>query len=60
MEHFNLEPVLVMGIIFWGVIAILREVSQNKLRHRIVDKGMDPLKPALFSAVHRPRPGGTA
>ena len=42
MEHFELEPILILGIIFWGIVAILREVSQNKLRHRIVDKGLDP------------------
>lgn len=57
MEHFELTPVLVMGVIFWGIIAILREVSQNKLRHRIVDKGMDPAEAgALFrSASAAPR-----
>jgi hypothetical protein len=49
MNHIDVTPILVMGVIFWGVIAILREVSQNKLRHRIVDKGMDPAEAsALF------------
>jgi hypothetical protein len=42
MTHFDIAPVLVLGVIFWGIVAILREVSLNKLRHRIVDKGMDP------------------
>jgi phosphatidylglycerophosphate synthase len=36
----DLAPVLILGVIFWGIIAIIREVSQSKLRHRIVDKGL--------------------
>jgi uncharacterized membrane protein HdeD (DUF308 family) len=40
MQQLELTPVLILGVIFWGIIAIVREVSQNKLRHRIVDKGL--------------------
>jgi hypothetical protein len=59
MDHFELTPVLVLGVIFWGIVAIVREVSLSKLRHRIVDKGMDPAEAnALFqSATAAPRWG---
>jgi len=40
MHLGDLTPVLILGVIFWGILAIVREVSQNKLRHRIVDKGL--------------------
>lgn len=39
--HFgDLTPVLVLGVIFWGIIAIIRETSRNRLRHRILEKGL--------------------
>jgi len=36
----ELIPVLVLGIIFWGILAIVRHVSDNKLRHKLIDKGL--------------------
>jgi hypothetical protein len=39
--HFgDLTPVLVLGVIFWGIIAIIRETSRNRLRQRILEKGL--------------------
>jgi len=48
MNHIDITPVLVLGVIFWGIVAIVREVSMNKLRHRIVDKGMDPAEAGVL------------
>jgi hypothetical protein len=47
-----LQPVLIIAVIFLGIIALLREVSQNRLRHKVVDKGVNPSNlnfQALFS-----------
>jgi uncharacterized membrane protein HdeD (DUF308 family) len=38
--HIELTPVLILAVIFWGIVAIVREVSQSRLRNRIVDKGL--------------------
>ena len=36
----DLMPVLVLGVIFWGIAAIVKQVSDNKIRHKLIDKGM--------------------
>ncbi len=40
MHIGDLTPVLVLGVIFWGIVVIIREVAQNRLRHRILEKGL--------------------
>jgi phosphatidylglycerophosphate synthase len=40
MHLGDLTPVLILGVIFWGILAIVREVAQNRLRHRILEKGL--------------------
>jgi hypothetical protein len=35
-------PALVLGVIFWGIVAVIREVAQSKLRQRVLDKGANP------------------
>lgn len=37
----DLAPVLIIGVIFWGIIAIIREASQSKIRQQIIDKGLN-------------------
>ena len=39
--HFgDLTPVPVLIVIFWGIVAIVRETSRNRLRQRILEKGL--------------------
>jgi len=40
MNLGDLAPVFILGVIFWGIVAIIREVSLNRLRQRILEKGL--------------------
>jgi len=40
MHNADLTPVLILVVIFWGIVAIVREVSMNRLRQRILEKGL--------------------
>jgi hypothetical protein len=40
--HDVIGPALVLGVIFWGIVAVIREVAQSKLRQRVLDKGANP------------------
>jgi hypothetical protein len=51
----NLAPVLVLAVIFWGIVMMLRTVSDNKLRHKLVEKGMvDKSYQTLFQKQEEP------
>jgi hypothetical protein len=47
-------PVLILGVIFWGIVAIVRELSNGRIRQRIVEKGMNNVNAQnLFSQESR-------
>jgi len=48
-------PLLVLGIIFWGILSLVKTVADNKLRNRLVEKGMvDKNIQALFQRGEEP------
>jgi hypothetical protein len=40
VNNNELAPVLVTGVVFWAVVTVFRIMSDNRLRHRLVDKGI--------------------
>lgn len=36
----DITPAIVMAIIFAGIIGVVKIVSDNKLRHKLIDKGL--------------------
>ncbi|HEX9934744.1 MAG TPA: DUF6249 domain-containing protein [bacterium] len=36
----NMTPVFVLAVIFLGLIGIMKVMSDNRLRHKLIDKGL--------------------
>lgn len=36
----TLQPLLIVGIVFFSIIEFIRILSDNRIRHKLIDKGM--------------------